>query len=233
MIRALCAILLTVQATHAATTLSVTSSADAYLSSANPTSNFGNAGALSLAGSGAGNTVGPLSSVLRFDLASMKSQFDSVYGTGGWVLDSFSLQLTAATPNNPNFNANAAGSVAVEWVAGDSWAENTITWNGIPGLLSGGTESLGSFSYGGASSGSVSYGLTSSAGFLSDLQSGALVSMLLSAGDPNVSMTMNSRNFGTPANRPQLFVTASAIPEPSRLLLLALGAVIFLARRRP
>ena len=217
---------------QAATTLSVMSSADAYLSSANPNTNFGNAGALSLAGNGAGNAVGPLASILRFDLSTVTSTLNSTYGVGGWVLESVQVQLTSATPLNPNFNPNAAGSVAVDWLTSDSWAEGTVTWAGLPAVLGGGVQSMGNFNYGGSSSGTVAYGIQTNAGFIGDLLSGSLASLLLSAGDPNVSMTINSRNFGTPASRPYLLITASAVPEPSKTALFLLGVLAVALRRQ-
>ena len=217
---------------EAATTLSVVASSDSYLSSANVSSNFGNAGALSLAGNGTGNVVGPLSSILRFDLSTITSSLDSTYGTGGWMVDQVQLQLTSATPQNPNFNPNAAGAVAVDWLTSDSWTEGTITWAGLPGVVSAGSESMGTFSYGGSNSGTVAHTLQNGTGFLADLLSGSLASLLLSAGDPNVSMTINSRNFGTPANRPYLLITASAIPEPGKVALLMFGSFALMLRRR-
>jgi hypothetical protein len=119
--------------------------------------------------------------------------------------------------------------VAVDWLTDDSWTETGITWNGMAALISGGAQSMGSFSYDGGTA-TTDYALATSAGFLTDLQSGALTSLRLYAGSADVSMTMNSRNFGTAANRPALILTAT--PEPSRAVLLLTGLSVLLLKRR-
>jgi hypothetical protein len=237
MIRGVLSLLLA-SAASAATVVTIQPSAsspnsgDAYLRSAAASSNFGPSGALVVSGAGAANTNGPFASVLKFDLAVAKSTFDAAYGIGNWTLDAIQLQLTAATPANPTFNANAAGLVLVEWLADDSWLESTITWNGMAALVGAGNESLGSLSYTGVSSGSQVANLTASTGFTTDLQNGSAASFRLAAGDADVSMVVNARNFGTAANRPALILTASAVPEPSRVILVAAGLMCLARRRR-
>lgn len=208
---------------------STSNSGDSYLPSALPNNNFGPAGALSVAGTGTAN--GAIASMLKFDLAAAKSAFDTAFGPGAWTLVSIAIQLNAVSPNNANFNALHAGLVAVDWVLDDSWTESGITWNGLPALLSSGTQSLGSFSYAGGL-GISQYNLTSSAGLLNDLLAGNTASFHLSAGDSAVSIVMNSRNFTTAENRPALVLTAAAIPEPGRSMLLLLSAATFLLQRR-
>jgi hypothetical protein len=220
-------------------------SGDAYLRAAAGASNFGAAGALVVSGSGAANTNGQFASLLKFDLATAKTAFDAAYGAGGWTLDGIQLQLTATSPANPTFNANAAGLVLVEWLADDSWLENAITWNGMAALVGNaitwngmaalvgaGNESLGSLGYTGASSGSQVASLTASSGFTTDLQNGSTASFRLAAGDADVSMVVNARNFGTAASRPALILSASAVPEPSRVILVATGLMCLARRRR-
>lgn len=224
---------------QAATTLTLRPSAstanagDAYLRAAAPTSNFGGAGALVVSGSGAGNTNGPFASVLKFDLALATSALDAAYGAGNWTIDSILLELTAVTPNNVTFNANAAGTISIDWLSTDSWSEtggSGITWNSLPSVVAGGSQSLGSLSYNG-SLGTFQAAVTPSAGLLNDFASGGTASLYLHAGaDPAASMVFNSRNFGTEASRPALTIVAS--PEPGRVSLFLLGAGILLARRR-
>jgi hypothetical protein len=213
---------------EASTTLTLRPSADAYTTEDLPSNNFGSAGALAVSGSA--NAKGPLQSILRFDLATITSALDVSYGIGGWVVDSILLELTSTTPLNANFNPNAAGAIAVDWLSDDSWLESTVTWNGLPGIVTSGSQSLGTLSYAGGL-GTTQYLLLSSAGFLSDLQSGAQASLLLSAADPNVSVVMNSRNFGTVASRPALIITASAVPEPHRAMLAVVGVAALGLRR--
>lgn len=207
-------------------------SGDAYLRAATPASNFGTSGALVVSGSGPSNTNGPFASLLKFDLATAKTAFDAAYGIGNWTLDSVQLQLTAATPNNPVFNANAAGLILIEWLADDTWLENAVTWNGLAAVVAAGNESLGSASYNGANSGILLATLSASAGFTNDLTSGSSASFRLAAGDTDVSMVVNSRNFGTSGNRPALILSASAVPEPSRVLLIAMGFFSLMRYRR-
>lgn len=220
--------LLAVSSASAATVVSLQAVADTHVSAANAASSFGNAGALAV--SGTGNANGEFQSLLRFNLATVKSTFDAAYGIGGWTLDSVQLQLTAATPNNPIFNANAAGLILTEWLADDTWVENAVTWNTLPAIVSAGSESIGGGSYSGASSGSVLLTLGSGSGLAADLASGSNASFRLAAGDALVSMVTNSRNFGTLANRPALIFTAS--PEPGRTLLLMIGCSVLVTRRR-
>ncbi len=235
MIRGLLSLLLAVAAS-AATVVTIQPSAttpnsgDAYLRAAAAASNFGSAGALVVSGSGSANTNGQFASLLKFDLATAKTAFDAAYGIGNWTLDSIQLQLNATTPGNPTFNANTAGLVLVEWLADDTWLENAITWNGMAALVGTGNESLGSLAYNGASTGLAIANLTASTGFTTDLQNGSTASFRLAAGDADVSMVVNSRNFGTAASRPTLILSASAVPEPSRVILV--GAALFALRLR-
>jgi hypothetical protein len=49
-----------------------------------------------------------------------------------------------------------------------------------------------------------------------------------------MSALFNTRNFGTPGRRPALIITASAVavPEPERAMLIMLGTLCTLRRRR-
>jgi hypothetical protein len=227
MIKPLLILLLSTLPAWAAVTVSLEPVADAYLSSASASQNFGNAGALVLSGSA--TPTRQFQSILRFDLATVKAAFDTSYGAGNWSLSGLSLKLTAVTPNNVNFNPNTAGNLSLQWLTTDTWTESGITWNGLPGVVSGGTESLGTAAYDG-SLGSYTFTLTPSSGFLADALAGKSASILLSAADPATSLVVNSRNFSTVGNRPSLTLTAT--PEPSRLVLLGLGLTALLGQRR-
>src|SRR3954466_1791264 len=88
------ALVLSLQA--GAAVVSLNPVADAFVSSANPNSNYGGAGALAI--SAAGLPKGEFQSLVKFNLAVAKTTFDATFGPGEWMLDAVSLQLTAAAP---------------------------------------------------------------------------------------------------------------------------------------
>lgn len=213
----------------------VTPVADAFVTSANPTSNYGGGGAL--ATSAAGLPKGELQTLFRFDLGPAKAAFDAAYGVSGWSLSSASLQLSAAAAGNAVFNASAAGQVAVEWMQNDSWVEGSgtpsapgasgIMWSTLPSFLSGSDQLLGTLAFTGATSGTTVYPLSISSGLAADATAGGLASLRLfaAAGDASVSGVFNSRTFNTAASRPKLILEAVQVPEPSAAALAACGLV--------
>jgi hypothetical protein len=219
-----------------AATISLNPVADAFVSSANPTNNYGAAGAVSVAA--AGLAKGEFRSLFRFDLASAKTNFDASFGVGNWFLVFASLQLTAASPNNPLFNASAAGSMAATWMQNDTWTEGAgtpmapgasgITWTSLPSFLSPNDQSLGTISFDGATTGTRVYPLLIATGLSSDAAAGSLSSILLSAanGDTSVAGLFNSRSNVNEANRPVLILTAAAIPEPPFGTFLCVGLMM-------
>jgi len=108
-----------------AATVTVNSSADAFVANGPSgqlsTQNFGAAGALGVAG--AASAKGPFQSVILFDLSAAKTTLDAQFGAGLWTPGSVSLQLTAASPNNPVLNATHAGQVVVLQMENTSWTE--------------------------------------------------------------------------------------------------------------
>jgi hypothetical protein len=226
----------------AATSNAINPTTDAFVDSATtPTDrtnqNFGAAGALGVAGSSASN--GQFTSVMRFDLTSTKTLFDSTYGAGNWSITGATLQLTAAPPNNPIFNSPAtAGQVAALWQVDDSWIEGGgspavpggppgITWNLLPTYVGGGDQSIGTFAFSNATSGATTYPLTLAGGFVSDLAAGGIVSIRMQAADPTVAVLFNATNNPTVNFRPLLTVTA--VPEPG---MISVAGVLFLLARR-
>jgi hypothetical protein len=213
-------------AAQASTTVSLTPTADAYLRSAAPTSNFGGAGALLV--SGASTAKGAFATVMKFDVSTAAAAFDTEYGAGNWALTGLSLQLNVVTPNNSTFNANTAGNVSVQWISDDTWTESGVTWSSLP--LPGTAESAGTFLHDGTV-GTYTYGLSSgSSGWVNDVSAGSIASFYLTAIDPLMSITMNSRNQGLPSVRPTLSLTA--VPEPTRATLLCSAVMSMFARRR-
>lgn len=208
-----------------AITANVPSAADTFVMPLNSANNYGGAGALAVSASGL--PKGEIHSLLRFSLASALSDFDQAFGSGNWVLDGASLQLTAAFSNNAIFNTSAAGQIAADWLADDTWVEGSgspmslsttgFSFDLLPALVANGSEGLGLFAFNGSVSDTATYNLAISPGFLADVQAGSLLSILLSPGDAVVSGVFNSRNFATVANRPVLILSAIQVPEPASM----------------
>lgn len=199
--------------------------------------NYGAAGGLAVT---AGLAKGTFSSLIRMDLAAAKSQFDTAYGAGQWTIDSITLELTSASPNNAIFNSpNTAGLFEVRWFGSDSWTEGSgtpqsastsgVRWTDVTGLVAG-AESLGSFSY--LTTGTQQFSLSPSAGLLADVNAGSAASFYLLAADGTISALFNSRNNGVALSRPGLIISASAVPEPSRIGLLMAGLLTVHLRHR-
>lgn len=249
----LAAVLFALDASHAATTVTLrpdssgTSNGDAFVTTGSASNdlsgnNYGAAGAV---GVSAALANGSFASLLRFDVSSAKSTFDSTYGVGGWNIDSIALQLTTTAANNAIFNANQTGSFDVKWISSDSWVEGTgnpntpsttgVKWTDFAGLTSG-AEAEGVFNVTNVGDGvTANYTLSPSSSLLFDILNGGQSSLALTAdpSDSTVATLFNSRNFGTATRRPALIITASAaaVPEPSRALLLLIGVVCSLQRR--
>jgi len=209
-------------------------SADAFVTTGGPTfnlvsNNYGGAGALSIAAPGSP----------KGEFATAKSSFDTRFGAGQWSIQSVTLTLSNAAPNNPIFNASAAGQFAISWMQNDSWVEGTgtpnapsltgISFSTISNFVSAGDESLGTFSYNGATNGAASYSLNLASGLTADALSGSLASFRFFAADSSVSYLFDSQNFQQASGRPIL--TIVAVPEPTALALGTLGLAIASCRR--
>jgi hypothetical protein len=201
--------------------------------------NYGAAGALAVT---AALTRGTFDSVIRMDLATAKSQFDTAFGAGLWSIDSIVLELTSAnaSPNNTTFNSpNTAGQFEVRWFGNDAWTEGTgnptnpstsgVRWSDITGLVTG-EQSLGTFSY--VTTGTQQFSLSQAAGLVGDVNAGTQASLHLLAADGVISALFNSRTNGVAASRPALIITASAVPEPARASLALVGMLVLHFRRR-
>jgi len=234
---------------HAATfTLNPTE--DAFVSSANPASNYGGAGALAVAA--AALPKGEFDSVLKFNLSTAKASFDTALGAGLWSVTSITLQLTATSPANALFNGNGAGpggsninfsgSFSMSWMQNHSWVEGNgtpaaasttgITFSTLSSFRGGADQTLGTFAFGGATSGNDVWTLGLAASLVADVVAGNVAGMLMLPADNAVTYLSNSRSVGTVAFHPQLTVTASSVPEPRCAGLFAGGAFAMLARRR-
>lgn len=219
-----------------AASLSLNPSSDAFVTTGSSgnlsANNYGGAGALSIAAPGLAQ--GEFQSLLQFNLAGAKTSFDNQFGAGLWTIQSVTLQLSAAPPNNALFNASAAGSFTVSWMQNDSWLEGSgtpqspsptgISYSSLNSFLSAADENLGTFSFAGGTNGSASYTLGLTPSFSADLLAGNSVSMRMLAGDTNVSYLFDSRSFGTAAARPLLTITI--VPEPGMVPMCLLGLAL-------
>lgn len=224
-------------AARAGEVFTLTSVADAMVVAQQPASNFGGAGALSVAS--AGMPQGEFQTVMRFDTSAARAAFDAIFGAGQWTVASVALQLNAAPPNNDIFNDQDAGQFAVEWMQADGWTEGTggpsapgatgINFNTLPGFLASGTQMLGTTQYNGTF-GPATYQLGTSAGLSADVAGGGLVSLWLHAAESSMNIVFNSRNFGNSNNRPRM--TLTAVPEPGTAAMVLLSGLLILAPRR-
>lgn len=251
--------------TGLAVTLSINPSADAFMTggsadvnAGSPSLNYGGAGALMV--SAPGSQKGEIQSLLKFNLAPVKTTLDGMFGTGNWLVDTITLQLgtnfgtQGAQPNNPIFNQINGGLFSIEWLANDNWGEGSgtpgspftplnppvdgVTFATLAGLASGTDRALGTFLYtpvGNTNPPTIppaTYSLGLDASFLADLSAGNDVSLRAFAADAGVNYLFNSRSFGTASSRPTLVVSASAAPEPATSALLAGAALPGLCGRR-
>jgi hypothetical protein len=221
--------------------------ADSFVRSLQPTQNYGAAGALSVSGSIATNTSGVqeglLDSFLQFNVSGDVSNFNSAFGVGQWTISGVTLALTAQSANNADFNYGP-GQFQVNWIGNNSWLEGTgtpasPTTNGItyaqePSILNSNVdESLGTFNYNGATSGQVKLTFGLPPGFVSEISTGGLASLYMTATPGStVGFTFNSRNFTSSSAWPMLDITAVAIPEPATAALLGLSCIVLTAMGR-
>ena len=215
-------------------------SVDAFVRAAAPTSNYGGAGALSVSGTNAMNgsiiTNGAFDSFIRFNTAAMMTNFNLLFGSNNWAVSGAKLRVTEiGAPAQTLFN-RGIGAFQIRWIANDNWTEGTgnpntpgttgIVFTNEPALLNSGTDaSLGTFTNSGADV-TLSFPLTLPTVFGNDLKAGGEVGFFLTAIDPGIGFTVDSKNFGTTNARP--FLEISAAPRPGITGISLSGTNIFL-----
>jgi hypothetical protein len=222
-----------------AATFQLGARSDAFVSSANPTNNYGGAGAVAV--SAGGLPQGEFASVMKFDFAAAKASFDVTFGAGAWTVTGLALQVTAASPNNAIFNSPAAsGSFTIQWMQNDGWVEGSgtpnvpggtgITFNTLSTFTSGSDQPLGLFTFSGGTSGSTTFTLDLAPGFVADVLAGGTASLLMSPSGASIAALFNSQSFNTASSRPVFTVTV--VPEPASLALVVAGAAAGIGWRR-
>ena len=201
-------------------------SVDAFVRASAPTSNYGGAGALSVSGTnavnGSGVTNGAFDSFIRFNTAAMMTNFNSLFGSNNWAVSGAKLRVTEiGAPGLTLFN-RGSGAFQIRWIANDNWTEGTgnpgmptttgIVYTNEPTLLNSGADaSLGTFTNAGADV-TLSFPLALPTALVSDLKAGGEVGVFLTAIDPGIGFTVDSRSFATTNARP--FLEISAAPRP-------------------
>jgi hypothetical protein len=231
---------------QAATYTLTNTTADAFLSGANPTLNFGGTGTLAIAP--ASSPKGEFDSVIMFNTAAAVGQFNSTYGAGNWAITGFTLSMASvfgtngAIPNNGLLNTVKSGNFGIDWLEYDSWVEGNgngngaangdVSFNSISTLFSAGSDSLGTFTYTPPGNNVyASYSLPLDANLVTDAAAGGAVSLYFYAADNQIGYLFNSKEFAS--NHPELTITVAPVPEPTGAAFLAIsfGGLLFLRSR--
>ncbi len=227
----LLALALPVSLSASPTTVSQKVEADTYVSSGQPTVNFGSMGGMMIAVP-TGAQPRKEESLIRFDTTSIKTAFDADYGAGNWTITSVTLSLfsnfstAGQQPSNGSFNKIAAGGFEFDWLSNDSWSETAITWNTLASVLPGtgnnALASLGSFYWAADGSTSQLWTLGLASDLVNDIAIGDKVTIF---GQPTADSTVGYL-FNTLNNNPAyLNVTADVtpVPEPASTAMVIFG----------
>jgi hypothetical protein len=222
-------------------TISQVVQADTYVSSGQPTVNFGTMGAMEIAVPTTAQSRTE-ESLIRFNTAAIESGFNADYGAGNWTVTGITLTLysnfatAGVQPGNSSFNVITAGDFELDWLSNDSWSETGITYNTISSVLPGTgnneLDSLGDFYWPAAGAASTTWTLALDPNLVGNITSGGLASIF---GQPTAGSTVGYL-FNTLNNSPAyLNVTAdytADVPEPGAPALMGSGVVGLLAVRR-
>jgi hypothetical protein len=220
------------------TTLSQVVDMNTYVSSGQPTQNFGTMGAMEIAVPTAAQNRTE-ESLIQFNTATLQSEFNADYGAGNWGVTAVTLTLysnfatAGQQPNNSSFNQIAAGEFELDWLSDNNWSATAITWNNISSILPGTgnntMDSLGDFNYLASGSSPNTWTLGLDPNLLSEISSGAPVSIF---GQPTAGSTVGYL-FNTLNNNPAVLnVTVAEVPEPATTALVVSGLAGLAAVRR-
>lgn len=191
--------------------------ADTFVQQNSPAENSGTRGALSIAGSEAGNMAGNLvgltDTFMKFNFAAEVASLDAEFGPQNWAIREISLQVVEQTSvGNPRFG-QGRGRFEIRWIETDQWSEAELTWNSKDAYLNDGNDvavgTFGNLFYGDASFPIQRFSLSLPEILVNDIRSGGDVSFYLTALSPSIGFTFNSRDItGT---RPQPYLEMVAI----------------------
>jgi len=207
-----------------------------FVSSGQPTVNFGTMGAMEIAvPTVAQNRTEE--SLIQFNTGTPESEFNADYGVGNWMVTGVSLKLysnfatAGQQPGNTSFNQIAAGGFELDWLSDNNWSATAITWNNIASVLPGtgnnALDSLGDFNFLASGTSPNTWTLGLDPNLLSEITSGSPVSIF---GQPTAGSTVGYLFNTLNNNPPVLNVTVAPAPEPTTWALLVsslagLGAV--------
>lgn len=198
-----------------------TATADTFVRQNAPDDNFASNGALSVTGSAArnmsGDLVGLADTFLQFNLASEVASLDAEFGPQNWAIRDISLQVTEqTTPGNPRFG-RGRGRFEIRWIAADEWSQTQLTWNTKGNHLNNDTDiPIGTFAnlYHGDQYFPIQrFTLSLPEALVNDIRAGDDVSFYLTALDPSIGFTFNSRDITGARPQPYLEVVAIVYDE--------------------
>ncbi len=163
--------------------------------------------------------------IARFDTSGIRDAFDSQYGAGNWKIDGVDLLLYQS---NAYFTTN--GDVNVMLSDDDTTPFESLAYR-VPVSTIGKETQLASYRFTEVSSGYEEVHDITDPGLAAEILAGQTVTLVLREGDADVAATYAGYNSYS-ADGPTLSVSASEIPEPATMSLLALGALAALRRRR-
>jgi hypothetical protein len=200
------------------------------IASADGNANYGTKGAMMIAAPTASQPRTE-DAIFSFNTATLRSAFDTEYGLGQWTVASATITLKSnvatagVQPNDASCNVVNAGNFQLSWLSNDTWAanENAITWNNQANYLSPSLqESLGTFHYLANGTSPFTWTLTLNSDFVNDILGGSEVTIFGTPADSTVGYLFNTIAQSNPAS---LSVSAASVPEPTSLVLLAVGGL--------